>query len=101
MEGRIVQLTELLRSAHVGEAPADDGIVEAGMVITATIAGERETFLLGSREAAPDVEIDVFSEGSPLGAAIVGAKAGDTLSYEAPNGKSIAVEIIDVKPFTG
>jgi len=101
MEGRIVQLTELLRNAHVGEAPADDGIVEPGMVVTATIAGEKEVFLLGSREAAQDVDIEVFSESSPLGAAIVGKKAGEKVSYLAPNGKSIAVEILDGKPFTG
>jgi len=101
MEGRIHQLTELLRNAHVGEAPADDGIVESGMVVTATIAGEKEVFLLGSREGARDVDIEVFSEGSPLGAAVVGHKAGDKVSYVAPNGKSIAVEILEVKPFTG
>lgn len=101
LEGRIVQLTELLRNAHVGEAPADDGIVEAGMVVTATIAGEKEVFLLGSREGARDVDVEVFSERSPLGAAVVGHKAGDKVSYEAPNGKSISVEILEVKPFTG
>jgi transcription elongation factor GreA len=101
LEGRIVQLTELLRNAHVGEAPADDGIVESGMVVTATIAGEKEVFLLGSREAAQDVDIEVFSESSPLGAAIVGKTAGDSVSYVAPNGKSIDVEILEVKPFTG
>ena len=101
LEGRIVQLTELLRNAHVGEAPADDGIVEAGMVVTATIAGEKEVFLLGSREGARDVDVEVFSERSPLGAAVVGHKAGDKVSYQAPNGKSISVEILEVKPFTG
>ncbi|WP_152192416.1 transcription elongation factor GreA [Georgenia satyanarayanai] len=101
MEGRIVQLTELLRNAQVGEAPADDGVVESGMVVTAKVAGEQEVFLLGSREAAQDVDVEVLSEHSPLGAAIVGKKAGDSVSYTAPNGKSIAVEIVEVKPFTG
>ncbi len=101
MEGRIVQLTELLRNAQVGEAPADDGIVESGMVVTAKVAGEQEVFLLGSREAAQDVDVEVLSERSPLGAAIVGKKAGDSVTYAAPNGKSISVEIVEVKPFTG
>ncbi|WP_413451156.1 transcription elongation factor GreA [Georgenia phoenicis] len=101
MEGRIVQLTELLRNAQVGEAPADDGVVESGMVVTATIAGEQEVFLLGSREAAQDVDIEVLSERSPLGAAIVGKKAGDSVTYTAPNGKAISVDIVEVKPFTG
>ncbi|MBD8062560.1 transcription elongation factor GreA [Oceanitalea stevensii] len=101
MEGRIVQLTELLRNAQVGEAPADDGVVESGMVVTAKVAGEQEVFLLGSREAAQDVDVEVLSERSPLGAAIVGKKAGDSVTYTAPNGKEIAVEIVKVKPFTG
>ena len=101
MEGRIVQLTELLRNAQVGEAPADDGVVESGMVVTAKVAGEQEVFLLGSREAAQDVDIEVLSERSPLGAAIHGKKAGDSVTYTAPNGKAIAVEIVKVKPFTG
>lgn len=98
-ESRIVQLTELLRTAKIGEAPPDDGIVEPGMVVKATIAGVKKTFLLGSREGAPDLEIEVFSESSPLGAAITSHKQGDTVSYEAPNGKTFAVEILEVTPF--
>ena len=100
-EARINQLTELLRHASVGEPPADDGIVESGMVVTATIAGKKRTFLLGSREAAPGLDVEVYSESSPLGAALVGKKSGETVSYEAPNGSQITVEIGEVKPFNG
>jgi transcription elongation factor GreA len=100
-EARIRQLTELLRNAHVGEAPADDGVVEPGMVVEAKIAGDAETFLLGSREVAGDASIDVYSEKSPLGAAINGKKAGETVAYTAPNGKEIKVEIISAKPYAG
>ncbi|MFD1212363.1 transcription elongation factor GreA [Arthrobacter sp. GCM10027362] len=100
-EARIRQLTELLRNAHVGEPPADDGVVEPGMVIEAKIAGDPETFLLGSREVAGDADINVYSEKSPLGAAIHGLKAGDSTTYTAPNGKEITVEIISAKPYTG
>ena len=99
IEARIRQLTALLRDAHVGAAPADDGIVEPGMIVVARIAGDEETFLLGSREIAGDSDLDVFSEKSPLGAAILGHKEGDTLSYAAPNGKDIKVEILSAKPY--
>jgi len=99
IEARIRQLTVLLRDAHVGEAPADDGIVEPGMIVVARIAGDEETFLLGSREIAGDSDLDVFSEKSPLGAAILGHKEGETLSYVAPNGKDIKVEILSAKPY--
>ncbi|WP_422391491.1 transcription elongation factor GreA [Arthrobacter sp. N1] len=100
-EARIRQLTQLLNDAHVGEAPADDGIVEPGMMVSAKIAGDVENFLLGSREVAGDTDIDVYSEKSPLGAAIQGTKAGDTVTYAAPNGKQITVEIISATPYAG
>ncbi|MEA5456224.1 transcription elongation factor GreA [Sinomonas sp. JGH33] len=101
IEARIRQLTELLRNAHVGEKPADDGVVEPGMLVVAKIAGDEEHFLLGSREIAGDSDLDVFSEKSPLGAAIIGHKQGDKLSYTAPNGKEIQVEIISATPYAG
>jgi transcription elongation factor GreA len=100
-EARIRQLEELLRSAQVGEAPPDDGVVEPGMVVTAVVAGEEMQFLLGSREVAGGTDLDVFSERSPLGAAIMGKKAGDTTSYQAPNGATITVEVAAARPYTG
>ncbi|MFF0989104.1 transcription elongation factor GreA [Kocuria nitroreducens] len=104
-EGRIVHLKNLLENAQVGEAPADDGVVEAGMVVTAEIAGEAMTFLIGSREVAEDLAagsaLEVFSEKSPMGSAISGHRVGDELSYTTPNGKEIPVKILDAKPFQG
>lgn len=97
-EARIAQLTDLLRNARIGEAPADDGVVEPGMVVKAVVAGTKRTFLLGSREGA-DMEIEVFSEKSPLGIAISGKKRGETVSYVAPNGKDIKVELLEVTPY--
>ena len=103
-EARIRQLEEMLRRAEVGDKPADDGIVENGMIVTIRVKGDTATeqFLLGSRELLSmdsSVEIDVYSPSSPLGAAVLGKKKGDSVSYEAPNGKDITVEIVDTKPF--
>jgi transcription elongation factor GreA len=100
-EARIRQLTELLRHAQVGEAPQSSGVVEPGTVITAVIAGDEERFLIGSREIAGDSELDVFSEQSPLGAAILGLKVGDSTSYTAPNGREIAVQVTGVDTWGG
>ena len=100
-EARIRQLDDLLRTAQVGEAPADDGIVEPGMVVTATVGGEKMTFLLGSREVAGDTDLDVYSASSPLGNAILGAKAGDTVEYTAPTGATVKVKIQKATPFQG
>lgn len=101
IEARIRVLTELLRHATVGEAPQSSGVVEPGTVITATVLGDEETFLLGSREIVGDSDLDVYSEGSPLGAAILGLKIGDETSYLAPNGKSIAVKVLKVETYVG
>lgn len=99
LELRIRQLTQLLATAVIG-TPPDDGVVEPGMLVTVELFGEDETFLLGSRESA-DGDLQVFSEASPLGAAINGLRVGDTTSYQAPNGKTIEVTIKAAKPFTG
>ena len=99
-EARIRQLTQLLERATVGERPADDGVVEQGMVVKAEVAGEPMTFLLGSREVSDD-SLDVYSEKSPLGSAIAGLKVGDSSEYTAPNGKQVPVKILDAKPYNG
>ncbi|GAB3192507.1 transcription elongation factor GreA [Nesterenkonia suensis] len=100
-EARIRYLTDLLENAYVGDAPTSDGTVTPGMVVTATIAGNEMRFLFGNREIAGDSDLQVYSASSPIGEAINGAKAGDKLSYPAPNGKEIPVEIHSAEPFTG
>ena len=100
MEARIRQLQQLLEHAIVGETPPDDGIVEPGMVVTVEMFGDEMTFLLGSREIAGEGEdLEVFSEKSPIGAAIMGKKTGDEATYQAPNGKEITVKIVKAKPY--
>jgi transcription elongation factor GreA len=98
MEARIRQLTQLLESATIGEKPADDGVVEPGMVVTVEMFGDEETFLLGSREITDDT-MHVFSEKSTIGAAVNGSKVGDTVSYTAPNGKQIEVKVVHTTPY--
>ena len=105
-EARIRQLEDMLRRAEVGETPADTGVVEPGMKVTYKFAGdaddEAETFLLGAREMEDaSSDLKVYSPQSPLGSAIIGHAKGDSVSYEAPNGKQLQVEIVDAVPFTG
>jgi len=105
-EGKIRQLEAMLERAKVGETPPDDGVVEPGMRVTYKFVGdeddEAETFLLGAREMEDVANgIKVYSPQSPLGTAINGASKGDTVSYEAPNGKTLQVVILDAVPYTG
>lgn len=102
-EARIVQLQQLLRTAKVGEAPVSDGVAGPGMVVEVRFAGDDdvERFLIGSREESETAGIDVYSAASPLGKALTGAKEGDTVEYETPNGKTMKVTLVSAKPFTG
>lgn len=102
-EARIVQLQTLLRAAKVGEAPPNDGIAEPGMVVTVRFDGEddTETFLIGSREEAETAGVQVYSPASPIGKALQGAREGETVEYETPNGKTMKVSLIGAKPFAG
>lgn len=101
LEARIRQLRHMLENAHVGQAPAGDlDTVGLGWVVTVDIAGETLTFLLGSREGA-DEEYPSYSEKSPLGTAVFGAKVGTTVSYTAPSGRQIEVAILEAAPHSG
>lgn len=100
MEARIRQLQQLLDTAIIGETPPDDGIVEPGMVVTVEMFGDEETFLLGSREISDD-SIQVFSEKSPIGAAVNGHSVGETVTYATPSGKDVQVMILKTKPYSG
>lgn len=101
MEARIRQLTQLLEDATVGYPPPDHGIVAPGMVVTVDLLGDEVTFLLGSREIAENSDLEVYSEKSPLGMAILDLKAGDVATYLAPSGKEIEVKVLRAKPCAG
>ena len=96
-EGRINELIVKLRNAKILEAP-EAGLVGNGSVVTMDMAGREMVVVLGSHDIAVATDYDVISPESPIGAAIMGAHAGDTVSYQAPNGREISVTIKDAKP---
>ncbi|MEL3948390.1 MULTISPECIES: transcription elongation factor GreA [Streptomyces] len=102
-ELRVRQLTQLLEHAKVGEAPAEDGVVAPGMVVTIAFDGDPDdtlTFLLASREYASD-DIETYSPQSPLGTGVNGKKIGADAQYELPNGKLASVKILEAKAYQG
>ena len=105
-EARIRQLKDMLRRAQVGEASVNADEVAPGTQVTIAFDGDEsdtDTFVLGSRELLGMVDsadtTNVYSPQSPLGAAIMGKKKGDAVSYVAPNGRSINVTVVKVEPF--
>jgi transcription elongation factor GreA len=105
-EARIRQLTNMLENAQVGETPVGSDEVVPGVSVTIYYdddPDDTDTFLLGSRELVgldDSVDVEVFSPQSPLGAAILGHRPGDTVSYTAPTGRPVEVTILEAKPFT-
>ena len=96
----------MLREAKVGEAPSTTDEVVPGSRVTVAYFGDEddtETFLLGSREVMgidDSVDVSVYSPQAPLGGAVVGHHTGETVSYKAPNGKTIEVKILSVEGFS-
>ncbi|OMC26064.1 GreA/GreB family elongation factor [Mycobacterium colombiense] len=97
---RIQRIHELLFNAVVGEDPPDDGIAEPGMVLTIRYddTGDTETFLLGVR-GAEHSDIEVYSNESPLGAAIAGARPGEGRAYTLPSGATLNVTLLEAVPY--
>jgi transcription elongation factor GreA len=102
-ELRVRQLQQLLESAKVGEAPAADGEVAPGMLVTVAFDGDEDdtlTFLLASREYASE-DIETYSPQSPLGRGVIGHTIGEDAEYELPNGRKASVRILKAEPYKG
>ena len=96
-QGRIEELTVKLRDAKILTAPPA-GKVGDGSLVTLDINGREKVYVLGSRDLAIATDHDIISPESPIGAAINGHAAGDTVTYQAPNGREITVVIRNSKP---
>jgi transcription elongation factor GreA len=99
-QARIQQIHDLLIHAVVGEDPPNDGIAEPGMVLTIRYedTGDIETFLLGVRGAEYG-DMDVYSNQSPLGATIEGARLGERRTYTLSSGAALAVTLLEAVPY--
>ena len=101
-EARIRQLQDLLSNAKVGEAPTQSGVALPGSVVTVFYdddESDTETFLIATREEGTQGEIEIYSPRSPLGAAIIDAKVGDSREYTVPSGATIKVTLISAEPY--
>jgi transcription elongation factor GreA len=96
MEARIRQLTVMLENAEIVAAESSDQ-VSHGSVVSIRYAGhdDIERYLVGSIEERHD-DLDVISPSSPLGEALIGSAAGDSVTFTAPTGAQLQVEIVAV-----
>jgi transcription elongation factor GreA len=73
-------------------------IIEPGSVVTLRRedGGEMDVFVAPQENKVPGYVL--ASPSSPLGAALLGASIGDTVSYEAPSG-TFNVTVMAIRPF--
>ncbi|MEJ4112692.1 transcription elongation factor GreA [Corynebacterium kroppenstedtii] len=102
-EARIAYLEELLDSATIGEAPSQSGVALVGSVVHVYYDGDEndtETFLIGTRGVQTSTtDLETYSTDAPLGAAIVGAKEGETREYQTPAGATVSVTVVKAEPY--
>ncbi len=95
VEGRIQALEQLIRTAVVIEQPGQSDVIRLGSTVEVESEGESQTYVIvGSSEANPVA--GRLSHVSPVGRALVGARAGDEVVVELPVG-SITYRVVEVR----
>ena len=84
LEGRIATLELQLRNAAVIEKSNGDKVGIGSKVVIKGDEGEESLMIVGSAEAAP--REGRISNESPVGAALMGRKKGETVVVQAPQG---------------
>ncbi len=95
VEGRILELEELLRNAVLIEG-RNDGVVGLGSHVIIREVGSdtaEEYYVVGSAEAMPSQ--GKISNESPLGKALMGKRVGERVVVQAPDG-DLVFEILAV-----
>jgi len=96
VEGRIAEIMQILANATVVEPPKRSNKINVGnKVLVKTADGsEREFTIVGAAEA--NAREGRISNESPVGAALLGAKKGDTVKAIAPSGKELEYTIVKI-----
>ncbi|MFZ4240258.1 GreA/GreB family elongation factor [Streptomyces murinus] len=91
LERRIADITERLHEADRA-GPARTDAVGVGSTVTVRFAdGSVETLSIG--EGAEALDQNLVTEDSPLGRALLGRRAGDSVLYDTPDGPASAVVV--------
>jgi len=95
IEGRIQELEEIIKHAKIVESRSNHGgLINIGSSVKVTVDGDEDQFeVVGPTESDPakgKISVD-----SPVGKALLGRKAKDTVAVETPDGK-IQYKILSV-----
>lgn len=98
LEARIAEIEEMLKNVKLlDETKRTEGVASIGSTVVCYIDafGSEITYsIVGSAESDP--LNNKISDESPIGHALIGAKAGETVTAEAPGG-DITIQVREVK----
>ena len=96
-EARIYEIRTILASARISEAPSASSVeVSIGCnVEVKDEKGKETTFKIVGTTETNSLEHKISNE-SPMGAALIGHKAGDTVEYTTPSGRVCSYEIVKI-----
>lgn len=96
LERRIYEIEDILRNVAVIEKESGAaGVIRIGSTVGVNVHGKQKTFMIvGSNEADPAA--GKISNESPIGQALLGAKAGDEVNVKTPAGL-VSYEVLSVK----
>jgi len=97
LEGRILELQAMLNNAVIiSESGSTDGVIGLGskVVVQEKDRAAVKYFVVGAQEADP--RNGKISNVSPIGQALIGHKAGESVSVKTPAGKLI-LKIVEVE----
>lgn len=95
IEGRVLELENMIRNAVVVEDSGDSDTIRIGSVITIKTGSTKlEYHIVGSNEADP--ANGLISNESPLGSAFLGKHVGDSVPVETPRG-TVTYEVVGIQ----
>jgi len=95
IDGRILEVEEILKAASVVDTNTDNQEVSIGNRIVVSVNGSQEEYsIVGEFEADPMNK--KLSASSPIAKALLGKKIGDLVEVDIPAGK-ITYKLVDIK----
>jgi transcription elongation factor GreA len=104
MEARIRKIAWTIKNAQVVDAPQESDVVSPGVlvVVRPPDGGEddEDTYLVAASAEERAKGARTVTVRSPLGSVLLGHKAGERVTYEAPGG-SFTYEIVAIRAWDG
>jgi transcription elongation factor GreA len=84
-EGRIIELTNILKNVTVVDSQSAGDTIAMGSTVTVKCDGKEKVYTIVSFNEADPLTGKISNE-SPIGVAFLGRKKGDTVEVETPRG---------------